>query len=47
MNKFLNENFREVYDEVGQSITMAMRIFVRQIIGDISSLVPFKELFID
>ncbi|KAJ4448249.1 hypothetical protein ANN_10263 [Periplaneta americana] len=47
MNKFLNENWRLVLDEIGKPAYKALGLIVHQIVTNVAKKVPFKELFLD
>ncbi len=45
MNHFLNENWKEVTHEVGPTIADAISEVFRQILTQISDLVPWKYVY--
>ncbi|KAJ8970834.1 hypothetical protein NQ317_000707 [Molorchus minor] len=47
MNKFLNENWSEVIDEIGGAISQTVRAIIRVIGTSIFSQLSFKDLFLD
>lgn len=44
-NNFLNENWKEVSKELGPELVEALAEIVNLILSNVSSLVPFNELF--
>jgi hypothetical protein len=47
MNKFLNENWRVVYSEMGKEILMVFGEVLFSILMESAKIVPFKEIFND
>ena len=45
MNKFINENFQLVLEDVGPEIYKALGLIVHQIVTRITEKVPYDELF--
>lgn len=46
MNQFLNENWRDILNELMPSITSALEQILEQIINRILGKVPYKELYL-
>jgi hypothetical protein len=47
MNKFINENWREVLKVVGKPTYDALGLVVHTIVSDSSKTVPYKNIFLD
>jgi hypothetical protein len=47
MDKFMNENWRIVFGETRQSISLAVGQIVFSILKESAKTVPFKEMFND
>ena len=45
MNKFINENFQLVLEDVGPEIYKALGLIVHQIVTRLTEKVPYDELF--
>jgi hypothetical protein len=47
MNHFINENWREVLNELGQPTYDALGLIVHKILSDAAATVPYKDMFDD
>jgi hypothetical protein len=47
MNKFINENWKEVLKEIGKPTYDALGLIVHKILSDAARMVPYKHLFDD
>ena len=46
MNKFINENWRELFNEVGPTLADALGEYIRSALNNIYDLVPRENVFI-
>lgn len=46
MNKFLNENWEAIFDEMKPVIDEAIGEIVKNIINNVFAKIPYKDLFI-
>lgn len=47
MDKFLNENWKEVNDEVGLKLGEAIGEVITTVLGNFFTKIPFSEMFED
>ena len=46
MNRFMNENWREILKDVGPVLADALAEYIRQVLNIIYSSVPYENVFI-
>jgi hypothetical protein len=47
MNKFINENWREVFKQIGKPTYDALGLIVHKILTGVANTVPYKDIFDD
>jgi hypothetical protein len=47
MNKFINENWREVFKQIGKPTYDAVGLVVHTILTEAAKTVPYKDIFDD
>jgi hypothetical protein len=47
MNQFINDNWRDVLNEIGKPTYDSLGLIVHKILSDAAAMVPYKDLFDD